>query len=268
MNSIAVAGKQAPEFFKVLAHEIRWRLLQLLARSDYSGQELVRLLSQPQNLVSYHLRLLAEHHLVRERRSSADERSIYYSLDLEILRTLYFGAGDALHPLLATSQTEETLVRETVARLAPLRILFLCTHNSARSQMAEGILRYLGAGRIDVMSAGNHPTALHPLAVQACASIHIDIGQQRAKPLDELHDLTFDYIITVCDRVRESCPTFPGDPERLHWSLPDPALAQGSEQERVAVFEQTCRELLKRIRSLLLSIEQEHAPHAEGSSCL
>ena len=258
MKSMPFAGDQAPEFFKLLAHTIRWRLLQLLARSDYNGQELVRLLSQPQNLVSYHLKLLAEHHLVKERRSSADERSIYYSLDLATLRTLYFGAGDALHPLLAASETEEILVRETVARLAPLRVLFLCTHNSARSQMAEGILRHLGAGHIDVMSAGNHPTTLHTLAVQACASMHIDISQQRAMHLDELHGLTFDYIITVCDRVRESCPTFPGDPEQLHWSFLDPAEAEGSEQERLAVFEQTCRELLTRIRYLLLSIEQEH----------
>ncbi|WP_236065134.1 arsenate reductase/protein-tyrosine-phosphatase family protein [Reticulibacter mediterranei] len=263
------AREQAPEFFKMLAHEIRWRLLQLLARSDYSGQELVRLLSQPQNLVSYHLRLLAEHHLVKERRSSADERSIYYSLDLETLRTLYFGAGNMLHPLLATSETEEILARETVARLAPLRVLFLCTHNSARSQMAEGILRHLGAGRIEVISAGNYPTTLHPLAVQACASMHIDIRQQRAKHLDELHGLTFDYIITVCDRVRESCPTWPSDPDRLHWSLPDPTQAQGTEQERVAIFEQTCRELLIRIRSLLIRIEQEHTAYTEeGSSCL
>jgi ArsR family transcriptional regulator, arsenate/arsenite/antimonite-responsive transcriptional repressor / arsenate reductase (thioredoxin) len=251
------AREQAPAFFKMLAHDIRWRLLQLLTRSDYSGQELVRLLSQPQNLVSYHLRLLAEHHLVKERRSNADERSIYYSLDLATLRTLYFGAGDALHPLLATSKTEELLVRETVARLAPLRVLFLCTHNSARSQMAEGILRHFGGGRIEVMSAGSHPTAIYPLAIQACATLGIDIHQQRSKHLDELRDHSFDYIITVCDRVRESCPTFPGDPERLHWSFLDPAVAEGSEQERVAVFEQTCRQLLTRIRYLLLSIDQE-----------
>jgi protein-tyrosine-phosphatase len=124
--------------------------------------------------------------------------------------------------------------------------------------MAEGILRHLGAGRIDVMSAGNHPTTLHPFAVQACASMHIDIGQQRAKHLDELRGLTFDYIITVCDRVRESCPTFPGDPEQLHWSVLDPAAVEGSEQECVAIFEQTCRQLLTRIRFLLLSIDQEH----------
>src|SRR3954453_16454537 len=128
------AREQAPAFFKMLAHDIRWRLLQLLTRSDYNGQELVRLLSQPQNLVSYHLRLLAEHHLVKERRSNADERSIYYSLDLATLRTLSFGAGDGFNPLLATSKMEELLVRETVARLAPLRLLFLCTHNRARSQ--------------------------------------------------------------------------------------------------------------------------------------
>jgi protein-tyrosine-phosphatase/DNA-binding transcriptional ArsR family regulator len=259
VKSLSLSGVHSPDFFKLLAHDLRWRLLQLLARSDYSGQELVRLLQQPQNLVSYHLRLLAEKHLIAERRSSADERSIYYRLDLETLRTLYFASGDALHPLLATSQTEEVALQESVARLThtPIRVLFLCTQNSARSQMAEGIMRRLGAGAVWVMSAGSHPSGLHPLAVQACAELGIDISQQRSKHLDELRDQSFDYVITVCDRVREACPTFPGDPERLHWSFLDPASMEGPDEERSQMFMQTALQLMARIRYLLMSIEQE-----------
>src|SRR5258708_27838467 len=96
---MAQSQVHTPDLFKLLAHDIRWSMLQMLARSDYSGQEFVRKLKLPQNLTSYHLRQLAEHGLVKERRSSADERSIYYSLDLEILRTRYFTSGGMLHPL-------------------------------------------------------------------------------------------------------------------------------------------------------------------------
>src|SRR5436305_12132347 len=91
---------QAPSLFKLLAHDLRFRIVTLLARSDYNGQELIRLLKQPQNLVSYHVRLLADQHLVTERRNSADERSIYYHLDLEGLQTLYLTSGEELHPSL------------------------------------------------------------------------------------------------------------------------------------------------------------------------
>jgi protein-tyrosine-phosphatase len=245
--------------FKLLAHDIRWRILHFLAHSDYNGQELVHLLKQPQNLVSYHLRLLANNQIVTERRSSADERSIYYSLDVHALRTRYFASGEALHPILGTSLPEDDVLQETISHLplSPVRVLFLCTHNSARSQMAEGILRHLSAGRIDVMSAGSHPSGLHPLAVQACASLGVDISGQRSKHLDELRDQSFDYILTVCDRVRESCPTFPGDPDRIHWSFLDPASVEGPDEERYQLFKQTGLQLMTRIRSLLTIIERE-----------
>jgi ArsR family transcriptional regulator, arsenate/arsenite/antimonite-responsive transcriptional repressor / arsenate reductase (thioredoxin) len=249
----------SPDLFKLLAHDIRWSILHFLARSDYNGQELVRLLKQPQNLVSYHLRLLADKQIVTERRSSADERSIYYSLDVHALRTRYFASGEALHPILGTSIPEDDVLQETIPHLplSPVRVLFLCTHNSARSQMAEGILRHLSAGRIDVMSAGSHPSGLHPLAVQVCASLGVDISGQRSKHLDELRDQSFDYILTVCDRVRESCPTFPGDPDRIHWSFLDPASVEGPDEERYQLFKQTGLQLMTRIRYLLTIIERE-----------
>ena len=248
-----------PSFLKLLAHDIRWNMLALLARSDYNVQEMVRVLKQPQNLVSYHLRRLHEYGLVQEHRSTADERSVYYSLDLDSLHERYTTAAESLHPALGTTETKETLDQEIIAspRREPVRVLFLCTENSARSQMAEGILRHLSDGKVEAFSAGSHPSSLHPLAVQALAAMNIDISQQRAKHIDELSDTAFDYVVTVCDRVRESCPTLPGDPERIHWSFADPAAVEGSDEVRLRAFEQIALQLMTRIRYLLILITRK-----------
>jgi len=256
--SETLSPTQAPDFLKLLAHEVRWNILILLGRSDYCVQELVRLLGQPQNLVSYHLRRLYGQRLVTERRSTADGRDIYYSLDLSALRTSYFAAGDALNPAMNTSATA---LQGAVSHLPEkkVRVLFLCTHNSARSQMAEGILRQLSEGRIEVQSAGSQPTGLHPLAVQAMTRMGIDVSRQRSKHFDEFRDQAFDYVVTVCDRVRESCPTFPGDPEQVHWSFIDPAAVGGSEQERARAFDQVALQLMNRIRYLVILIEREQS---------
>lgn len=255
--SSTLSPSQPPGFLRLLAHELRWNILVLLGWSDYCVQDLVRLLGHPHNLVSYHLRRLYEHHLVTERRSSADGRDIYYSLDVDALRRLYFAAADSLNPALNVPQTA---LYASVSHLPTkkVRVLFLCTHNSARSQMAEGILRQLSAGRIEVHSAGSEPRELHSLAVQAMSRMGIDISQQRPKHLDEFDGQSFDYIVTVCDRVRESCPTFPGDPKQVHWSFIDPAAVGGSEQERSQAFDQVALQLMNRIRYFLILIEREH----------
>ena len=135
----------------------------------------------------------------------------------------------------------------------PMRVLFLCTHNSSRSQMAEGLLRHLSKGQVEAFSAGSNPGKLHPYAVKIMASMGIDISQQRAKHFDEFRCQSFDHVITVCDRVKEICPTFPGNPEpdHIHWSLPDPSLMNGSEEEKYAVFERIAQQLRTRIRYLL-----------------
>jgi protein-tyrosine-phosphatase len=138
------------------------------------------------------------------------------------------------------------------------RVLFLCTHNSARSQMAEGILRHL-APAVEVASAGTEVTRVHPLAIQALAPWGIDISGQRSKHLEELLGRRFDYVITVCDRASETCPVFPGAPERLHWSLPDPSAAEGDEGARLAAFTGTAQELLTRIRDLVTRIGRRPA---------
>ncbi|HLH63403.1 MAG TPA: arsenate reductase ArsC [Ktedonobacteraceae bacterium] len=140
-----------------------------------------------------------------------------------------------------------------------LRILFLCTGNSARSQMAEGLLRHLSQEQIEVFSAGSNPRRLHPYAVRVMAAMGIDISLQRAKHFDEFRGQSFDYVITVCDRIKEKCPTFPGNPEpaHIHWSLPDPSLMEGSEEEKYAVFEQIAQQLRTRIRYLLVQLQHE-----------
>jgi protein-tyrosine-phosphatase len=253
-----VVVSQSPGFLKLLAHELRWQALVALAHSDRRVQELVDLLGQPANLVSYHLKRLRDMHLVTERRSTADARDIYYSLDLSQLRQLYFATGGALHPALNGAGNMETSLDKQApqAEGPPVRVLFLCTHNSARSQMAEGIMRHLGGGMVEVHSAGTHPSYVHPHAVQVMEALSIDVSKQRSKHLDEYSGQSFDYVVTVCDRVREVCPLYPDDPEQIHWSFPDPAAVEG-EQEQYAAFVRTAQELMTRIRFLLLVIENE-----------
>jgi arsenate reductase len=130
-----------------------------------------------------------------------------------------------------------------------IRVLFLCTHNSARSQMAEALLRRLGRGRFEAFSAGTVATRVHPLAVRAMAAVGVDISQARSKQLDEYLSQDFDYVITVCDSAAESCPVFPGRPKRIHWSFPDPSAATGSEAERYRAFEQVRDEMTQQLRA-------------------
>lgn len=120
----------------------------------------------------------------------------------------------------------------------PARVLFLCTHNSARSQMAEGFLRELGKGQFEEFSAGTEATQVRPLAIEAMQEIGIDISGQRSKVLTEYLGDPFDYVITVCDQANESCPVFPGAKNRLHWSFPDPSRATGTRAEQLAVYRQ------------------------------
>ena len=139
----------------------------------------------------------------------------------------------------------------------PVRVLFLCTHNKARSQLAEGILRHLGGESVDVFSAGSEVSTIDPDAVRVLASMGIDSQQQYSKHMDAFRGQSFRYVITVCDRVREICPIFPGDPTQFHWSLPDPTAVQGSAEARYQAFERIARQLETRIRQLLTQIERD-----------
>jgi arsenate reductase len=135
------------------------------------------------------------------------------------------------------------------------RVLFLCTHNSARSQMAEALLRHLSAGRFGVYSAGTRPTAVHPMAVTVMQEIGIDISGQRSKDVGVYVQDSFNYLITVCDQAREECPIFPAARRQLHWSLPDPSAADGDDLARLAAFRRLRDDLATRIGEFIAGAE-------------
>jgi arsenate reductase (thioredoxin) len=139
--------------------------------------------------------------------------------------------------------------------LGKKKVLFLCTHNSARSQMAEGLLRHLATDRFEAMSAGTEATRVRALAVRAMDEIGIDISGQESKTLDRYLQEPFDYVITVCDDANEACPFFPGAANRLHWSFEDPSKAEGTEEERLKVFRSVRDQIRERIEDDLVATD-------------
>jgi ArsR family transcriptional regulator, arsenate/arsenite/antimonite-responsive transcriptional repressor / arsenate reductase (thioredoxin) len=244
---------QPPPFLELAGHPLRWRLLSELARSDRRVGELCDLADQRQSLVSYHLRRLRESGLVAGRRSAADGRDTYYALDLDRCRALLADAGASLHPgLAALPPARPRGHRHQVLA----RVLFLCTGNSARSQIAEALCEQLSDGTVRAVSAGSHPKPLHPNAVRVMNARGVDISNSRTKHLSEFVDGEFDYVISLCDRVREVCPDFHGGPELIHWSIPDPAREPGGDDATLPAFERTARELSVRVGFLIAAIER------------
>jgi protein-tyrosine-phosphatase/DNA-binding transcriptional ArsR family regulator len=236
---------------RLTGHPVRWQLLSELSRSDRQVRELSALIRQRQSLTSYHLGQLRGGGLVSARRSSADRRDTYYSLDLAACRERLARAGTALHPGLRLVPAAPIPSVDTTAADGPLtRVLFLCTGNSARSQMAEAIAPQLWGGRIKAASAGSHPTHLHPDAVRVMRERGLDISGRRPKHVDEFAGQRFDQVISLCDRVREVCPEFTGSPVLAHWSMPDPA----AEGIGYAAFVRTADELSERIPFLLTAL--------------
>ena len=133
----------------------------------------------------------------------------------------------------------------------PIRVIFVCTGNSARSQMAEALLRHEGGGRFEVVSAGVDPRGVHPLAIAALGDIGIDISRATSKAVGMFLGQRFDYVITLCDRARATCPVFPGGSETLHWGLDDPAEAEGTDAERRAAFDRVLREIGVRLHAFV-----------------
>jgi protein-tyrosine-phosphatase/DNA-binding transcriptional ArsR family regulator len=247
---IATAGhadSSPPPFLRLAGHPLRWRLLSELALSDLRVGELCSLAGRRQSLVSYHLRQLRDGGLVSTRRSTADGRDTYYVLDLERCGELLTSTRASLHPGLARGPRSEAAVRSS-------RVLFLCTGNSARSQMAEALAEHLSGGAIVAASAGSHPKPLHPNAVRVMRESGIDLAGRRSKHLSEFAAERFDHVISLCDRVREVCPEFPGGPALIHWSIPDPSREPGSDEETLPAFERTAAELRTRIDFLIEAI--------------
>jgi ArsR family transcriptional regulator, arsenate/arsenite/antimonite-responsive transcriptional repressor / arsenate reductase (thioredoxin) len=250
-----VGGPEPPPVLRLAGHPVRWRLLQELVQSDRAVAELTQLLEAPQNLVSYHLGQLRAGELVSVRRSSADRRDSYYRIDLARCTELFHAAGGALHPgLRLVPMTPQGPARRRSTRKP--RVLFLCTGNSARSQLAEALLHHLAEGTVEAASAGSNPKPLHPNAVRVMKQRGIDISANRTKHLDEFVARRFDVVITLCDRVREVCPDFPADPDLVHWSVPDPALEGPTDRASYPAFERTASELETRIRFLLAAIDE------------
>jgi protein-tyrosine-phosphatase/DNA-binding transcriptional ArsR family regulator len=241
-----------PRFLRLAGHPLRWRLLSELSRSDRRVGELCELAGRRQSLVSYHLRQLRDGDLVSMRRSAADGRDTYYVLNLTRCGELLSSAGMSLHPGLAPTPCPRA-ARERGSVLA--RVLFLCTGNSARSQIAEALAEQLSDGAVSAASAGSNPKPLHPNAVRVMRERGIDIAGRRSKHLGEFAGQRFDYVISLCDRVREVCPEFPGGPELIHWSIPDPAREPGSDEHTLPAFERTAAELGTRIDFLIQAIE-------------
>ena len=133
------------------------------------------------------------------------------------------------------------------------RVLFVCTGNSARSQIAEGLLRHLSKGEVEAFSAGTEPQPVHPLAVRAMSEAGLDISSQRSKSVATFGGQSFDFVITVCDRAKSNCPRWPGQVDYIHWSIDDPARAEGTEDERFRAFRKAREELRQRITLFLLA---------------
>ena len=250
-----VSAAAPPEFLRLAGHPVRWRLLSELARSDRRVGELCALAGRRQNLVSYHLRRLREGGLVSMRRSLADGRDAYYSLDLVRCGELLRSTGAALHPGLGPDEPPRTLRSDP----RPVRVLFLCTGNSARSPIAEALAQQLSGGAVHAMSAGSHPKPLHPGAVRVMRERGVDIAGRRSRPLREFAGERFDYVVSLCDRVREVCPEFPGHPDLVHWSIPDPARAGAGDEDTYPAFRRVASELAARIPFLLERIRQDRS---------
>lgn len=244
---VAPPGADVARSFRVLADDTRLAIVQLLVLTNLTAGEIVERVGAPQNAVSYHLRQLRELRLVRDRQSSLDGRDVYYSLDLERLKALYHAAGSALHPALLRDRGESLSSLPTDSKL---RFLFLCTHNSARSQLTEALARLIGGHAIEASSAGRDPRELHPFTVRLLEDWQVDVSQHSAKTVDRFRVQSFDFVITVCDRMREDCPTFPGCATVAHWSLPDPTSIEDPD-EQWGVFRSIAGELRTRIAYLL-----------------
>ncbi|HEX2578159.1 MAG TPA: hypothetical protein VHK88_17555 [Aquihabitans sp.] len=247
-----------PPFLRLAAHPIRWRLLAELARSDRAVRELTALVGEPQNLVSYHLGHLRRGELVRARRSSADRRDAYYAIDLARCAELLQCSGAALHPGLAPAPAPPpsgTAGGRHGRRRRRTRVLFLCTGNGSRSQMAEALLRDRSGGAVEVVSAGTHPKPVPAGAIRAMADRGIDLGDARSKHVDVFARRRFDRVITLCDRVREACPDLAAGPDAVHWSIADPSLEDEAPGDGPGSFERVAQELETRIGFLLTDLD-------------
>jgi len=240
----------SPPVLGALSHDLRWTIVSMLVPGDLRVSEIVSRTGQAPSLVSYHLARLREAGLVSARRSAADGRDSYHSLDLDALGQAVAAVATRIHPALLAGVADRR--DGSAGRQPAAEVLFICSANSARSPMAEGWLNHLGAGRAAARSAGITPVPLHPLAAAAMAEHGIDISGHRPTRLDGLADRAFTRVITLCDRAREDCGDLPTASATVHWSIPNPAQAHPPDLD---AFRVTARELRARIRYLLPALD-------------
>jgi protein-tyrosine-phosphatase/DNA-binding transcriptional ArsR family regulator len=235
------SGQAPPAFVSLAAHPLRWQLLTRLAGCDYRVRELVTLVGEPQNLVSYHLRLLRDGGLVTTTRSSFDGRDSYYHLDLDRCADALAATASSLHPAVGPARRPPA----GSGRSRQAAVLFVCTGNSARSPIAEALLRHHTADRVAVASAGTHPKPRMPRNTERVLreTFGIDLADQRPRHVGTLTRQRFDHVITLCDKAREACPDFAHQPRRAHWSIPEPTSYR--------LFRVTAEDINTRIRHLL-----------------
>jgi protein-tyrosine-phosphatase len=257
---VAALDLRPSEFLQLIGDPLRWSLLEHLRHSDRRVGDLVGLTGRPQNVVSYHLGELRSAGLVTGRRSSADGRDTYYRLHPDRFAALLSDTAAALDPTLEVSITPAGPVEHRRSRP---RVLFLCTGNSARSQIAEALTVHRSEGTIDARSAGSHPKVLHPNAVRVLAERGIDISGATTKHLDTMRRVRFDRVVTLCDKVKEICPEFPGAPSPTHWSTADPATTAETDDATYPAFVAATDDIDLRVGHLLAEIRAtQEARHA------
>jgi protein-tyrosine-phosphatase/DNA-binding transcriptional ArsR family regulator len=250
---------KVPDFVLAAGHPIRWAILYELARSDRQVSELATVIGAGQSLVSYHLGRLRESGLVIGRRSAEDGRRTYYRTDLEQCSRLIEASGRALHPGIGSRPFNE----RALGGQRQLRVLFLCTGNSARSQMAEAFMSREGDGSWECESAGDTPRQIHQNAIHAMARAGLDITGQRSKPISEVSSRRFDHVVTLCDRVRSHVPEFPGA-RSSHWSVPDPVDDGRPDTETLPAFESVAEEIRRRVA--LFAMLANEAPQEQAAA--
>jgi protein-tyrosine-phosphatase/DNA-binding transcriptional ArsR family regulator len=253
----APAQPSGQRLLQLAADPQRWQLLVHLGASDRRVGELVALSGSAQSLVSYHLAELRSAGLVSARRSSADGRDTYYRLDVMRCAELFDTAATELHPALRFGAVAKEPSRPS--RRRKQRVLFLCTGNSARSQIAEALMDHHAGDLVEAHSAGSHPKPLHPNAVRVMAERGIDIAGRPTKNVARFARSRFDRVVTLCDKVREICPELPGAPVTAHWSMADPAASAPDDETSYPAFVSTADEIDARVQLLVAQLTQEPA---------
>ncbi|HBE79901.1 MAG TPA: hypothetical protein DDW65_19300 [Firmicutes bacterium] len=242
----------------------RLAIISLLSAGSMLVGDICNASGLPLTLVSQHLRVLRMSGMVQAERDNKDARAVWYSLNPQRIKEIQ----SALSMVFDMTKIVDRRIPETKQSLnltrEKFRVLFLCSGNSARSQIAEALLQHYGTGLIEARSAGTHPREVHPLTIKVLAEIGLDTTGLKTKHYSVFNQESFRYVITVCDRANEECPDFSGDYQRIHWSIVDPVMDR-NEDELINAFKRTRQELSARI-DLFVQAHRYEAERLSGRS--